>query len=632
MKKIVLLGVSALVAGWGSFAADFGPKVSREDFVRVAKTPHPRLILDDGDFAKIGRAIARKPNEPLGIIHQNLLGMAQNVQVTDGKFSFKPDGVKNPLAEARAFLRVAAASSYAYRQTRKSAYADSLAPLIGHYCEHFDEWMKASPIDAFIIHAEYALGLAFAYDWMHAALKPEMLAKMEGQMRRHILFCKWRESDGNNRSQVCNAAYLACAVALADRLDAAEMAEAANRRIESLRRSMALIYDQDGASNESASYWSYGINFQAIALAVLDKSFGTDFGLMDTSGFRKTLDHHLFTTDNLGGYFDYGDCNEKSTGAPGALYCAWKFNQPDNAWRELELVKKGGYKAAREAIVGLIGAYGLSTGPKPRPPKRKFYSAAGGTVPIAIARTGFGRDDAYAGIKGGSALDPHGHMDAGTFIYESFGQRWAADCFHPAYQHMRNILKQLGAEGDHTGIDHPYWSFFHVNNRQHNTLTVNGHNQVPSASARLIEVLDSGAARGATVDLTPCYALDLTKAVRSFELRDDQSFVVRDRLAAKDDGEARIRWTLCTRAEVTVDSKGIVLESGGVRMLVRTDAPDAEYRIWPSDPGAYPESPVGKLEAQGGLAPKGFHFTGFVFTLPAGASADVTTTFRRSDR
>ena len=80
---------------------------------------------------------------------------------------------------------------------------------------------------------------------------------------------------------------------------------------------------------------------------------------------------------------------------------------------------------------------------------------------------------------------------------------------------------------------------------------------------------------------------------------------------------------------MTVGAKGIVLESGGVRMLVRTDAPGAEYRTWPGDPGAYPETPIGKLEAEAGLAPKGVRFTGFVFTLPAGAGADVTTTFSR---
>ena len=66
--------------------------------------------------------------------------------------------------------------------------------------------------------------------------------------------------------------------------------------------------------------------------------------------------------------------------------------------------------------------------------------------------------------------------------------------------------------------------------------------------------------------------------------------------------------------------------AGGMKMQVRTDAPGAVYQTWPNDPTAY-ETQTSKYEK--GLLHKGYYFCGFTFTLPAGESAAVTTTFRK---
>lgn len=624
MKKIFI--VLALAAACCSAAAAQDYNV---DFAKVAAQKHPRLLLDNNDFKAIRKAVASSPNEAVKLIHKTLVDdQTKNMTLDNKSFHFKADGVKNPLGEARTFLRYAIAASYSYRMTKDRTFVYDFEPIIEYYCDNFDEWMKITPIDAFIIHTEYALGLAFAYDWMYDALKPSLKTRMEEQMRAHVLECKWNESDGNNRSQVCNASYMACAIAMADKLDAADMAGKMKFRIENLRKTMSLIYDQDGASNESASYWSYGADFQAFALAVLDKSFGTDFGLMDTSGFRKTLTYHNMTCDNLGNYFDFGDCNKGVSGSPCVLYYAWKFNDPNAAYSELKILREKSYKYNREAIVALVGAIGLGKDFAPVQSSRKYYAAVTGKVPVAIARTGYDKSDAYAGIKGGASTAPHGHMDIGTFTYEAYGQRWASDYYHYAYQRHRNILKTLNAPRK-KDITHPSWSFFHINNRQHNTLTVNGHNLVPTAEGKIVDTLNTGKEWGATLDMSACYALDLTKAVRSIVLREDQSFDVKDCVTANENGEAQIRWTLCTLAKPEVTADGIILTKGGVKMLLKTDAPGVEYKTWPNDPGAYPETPVGKIEAEAKLVHPEFSFAGFVFTLPAGASADVTTTFRK---
>ncbi len=624
MKKTLSLIAILVASAMTAFAQDY-----TVDFEKVVSQPHPRLVMNANDFKLEKKMVASGSNEALNIIHKNLLESTQNMNLDNKAFHFKPDGVKNPLSQARSFLQYAIAASYNYRYTKDLTFVRDFEPIIEHYCDNFDQWMKSSPIDAFIIHTEYAMGLAFAYDWMYEALKPSLRDRMEQQMRAHVLECRWHESDGNNRSQVCNASYMACAVAIAEKLDAKEMAEKLKFRIENLRKTMGLIYDEDGASNEGGSYWSYGANFQAFALAVLDKAFGTDFGLMNTSGFRKTLKYRNFICDNMGGYFDFGDCSKSVGTSPCVFYYAWKFNEPNAAYAELKLLREKGYNNNRSAIIGLLGAMGLGKDFAPVQSTQKYYPATKGEVPIVIARTGYDRSDAYAGIKGGAPTAPHGHMDIGTFTYEAFGERWASDYHHYAYQRHRNILKEINASGDRKKIDYPSWSFFHINNRQHNTLTVNGHNQIPTASGRIVDTLNTGREWGGTLDMTPCYALDLSKAVRSIVLREDQSFDVKDCVTANEKGEAVIRWTLCTLAKPQITPEGIILTKGDVKMLVKTDAPGVEYKTWPNDPGAYDETPVGKLEAEKKLVHPEFNFVGFVFTLKPGASADVTTTFRK---
>lgn len=600
------------------------------DFASVAARKHPRLLLDNDDMKSLRKMLMSNDNKAVSIISKTLQEVAEDkyMNVDNKKLNFTPDGVKNPLEQSRSFLRYAIACAYSYRLTKDKTFVYNFEPVIEHFCEHFDGWMADSPIDAFIIHAEYAMGLAYAYDWMYDVLRPAMRAKMEQQMRAHVLECRWNESDGNNRSQVCNASYMTCAIAIADKLDAAEMSGKMKYRIENLRKTMSLIYDKDGASNESASYWSYGADFQAFALAVLDKSFGTDFDLCNTSGFRKTMTYHNFTCGNLGLYFNYGDCGKSVGTSPCVFYYAWRFNNPNAAFSEYNMLRTKGYKYNREAIVALVGAMKLGSGFNPEQSQDKYYTAVSGQVPLVIARTGYDKNDAYAGIKGGSPMASHGHMDTGTFTYEAFGQRWACDYYIYAYQRHRNILKKIGTDLKRSDIEYPGWYFFHVNNRQHNTLTVNDHNLVPKGNGHIIDTLNTGHEWGATLDMSECYALDLTKAVRSFVLREDQTFDIKDCVTVNDNGEAQIRWTLCTTAKPELTPEGVVLTQGGVRMLVHTDAPGAEYKTWPNDPGAY-DNPVGKYEAEDKLVHPEFRFAGFVFTLPAGASADVTTTFRK---
>ena len=616
MKKLMTVAAGALFA-LTAFAQS-------PDWAKIASTPHPRLFVDDNEMKEIRKEVRANKNRFVCAIHDVMIGQTENVDPEKNKrLNFVPDGVKNPLENAREFMKVALASSYAYRETGDKAYVTDLLPAIEFYCDNFDRWMEETPIAAFIIDAEFAFGLAVAYDWMYKALPAGTKEKMLDQIKKRMLEHPWKESIGNNRSQVCNAAWFACAVAVAEHLDLSDMPKKFNDRLDNLKKSMERIYSIDGATNETPSYWSYGNMFQALAMMVFDCAFGSDYGMCAVPGFNKTLDYHLFTIGNHGEYFTYGDCGVNAGGSPAVWYYAWKFNRPDAVWYEIEKIKENPYKGDRSALIALIYAHRLGENLSDKRPESCFY-ATGGETPIVIARSGWTKDDAYLGIKGGTPMSSHTHLDVGMICYEAYGAKWSADFPHKAYQRYRNIVKKLGFTGSWKDPKHPNWVLFHMNNKQHSTLTVNDHTVNVKGKAEFLETYNTPEKRGGTLDMTSLYDEDLSLCKRTAVLLPDSSLKVTDEVTAK--GAAEVRWTFITTAKVSIKDDCIVLTKNGASVTLKTNAPGAKYQSWPEDPTAY-DTITSKYEK--GLGMDGYHICGFTFNVPAGQHCEFSTTIAK---
>lgn len=598
------------------------------DFAALAAISHPRLMMSDADLRDVRKALSRMdPN--VTTMHEAIMAQAEDMNLEKKAFQYEPDGIKDALSVSREFLKCAIACGYAYRFTKDKSYVRMTETVVEYLCANYPEWIEKAPIKAFIVEAEYALGLAVVYDWMFKALKPEMKDLIRKEIDLRMLKHKWKESQGNNRSQVCNAAWFACAAAVAETLDAGKMPPLIHERVEDLRETMNIIYYPDGAANESPSYWAYGANFQAFALWVLNSAYGTDFGLRDAPGFEKTLDYYIFSISNIGKYFTYGDCNRAVAASPCMWYYAWLFDKPGYLDAEIKLLQKGMYKTQRAILLGIVPAAKLGKIKTSVPDKKSYI--AGGTAPVYVARTGWNKDDAFLGIKGGSPSSTgHAHVDEGAFIYDAFGVRWADDLPHPSYQLTRNAVSAAKSTVSPINKEHAAWYVFHVSNRQHNTLTINSHNQMPDGFAELSEIIaPAGKDFGCKVDLSQMYICDLKNCSRSAILHPDQSLDIRDSFTVWEDADsaAEVRWTLCTPVKPVIKDDRIVLNSKGVKMVIKTDAPEAVFQEWPCDPTAYNDSPTGRHEPAD--AYKGFYLCGFTFKAPAGSIQDFTTTFRR---
>ena len=104
-------------------------------------------------------------------------------------------------------------------------------------------------------------------------------------------------------------------------------------------------------------------------------------------------------------------------------------------------------------------------------PTKQLWSCQG-EIPLCVVRRGwsFGKEDIYLGIKGGNCnswktmVTSHSHMDAGSFVFESRGVRWADDVMRPSYGPWFKALKEAGSHSGATYQNSLRWNTFNVNN------------------------------------------------------------------------------------------------------------------------------------------------------------------------
>ena len=96
-------------------------------------------------------------------------------------------------------------------------------------------------------------------------------------------------------------------------------------------------------------------------------------------------------------------------------------------------------------------------------------------------------------------------MDAGSFVYESDGVRWAIDLPQDSYLRIETAGVDLWNQND--GSER--WNLLRQNNKYHNTLTVNDKNHLATAEIGIDKVIDTTKKQGGVLDLTPIFRGDL---------------------------------------------------------------------------------------------------------------------------
>jgi Tol biopolymer transport system component/imidazolonepropionase-like amidohydrolase len=557
------------LAPGASHAARPAPEKARHDPLATLRRGHPRLLADAASWQRVLES--RRTDPRLDGLLRGLEAHARSL-LGEAPAEHRKIG-RRLLAVSRTVLERVLVLGTAYRTSGDMAFAlraerEMLAAAA------FPDWNPSHFLDV----AEMTAALAIGYDWLYDALPADSRASIRRAIVEKGLRLGvdsnarhngWHTRE-NNWNQVCFSGLTLGALAIAE--DEPELA----REVLSLAGAGIVHglkpYEPDGVYPEGPGYWSYGTTYQVLMLAALESALGSDWNLSRSPGFLESAGAYLQTTGPTGLLYNYADGREQRTLEPALFWFARRLREPGLLWQQLRAVDRA-LQSSPERIgeVKRFLSLALAWWPDapPKAPALPRYWVGRGANPVAVFRSSWTDERAlYLGLKGGSPDVNHGHMDAGSFVLERDGVRWARDLGLQEYE----SLESKGVDLWNRGQDSQRWQVFRLNNLSHNTLTIDGQLHRVSGFAPISAFSDRAGAAFAVVDLSPVFAGQAEHVVRGFKLIGDRAVLVQDELRGLEPG-AKVRWAMVTGADVSLDA------ADGSRATLREDGRELEARV-----------------------------------------------------
>lgn len=448
---------------------------------------------------------------------------------------------------------------------------------------NFVDWNPSVYLDV----AEISMAMALALDWTADALPESTIQMAKKALIEKGIQPSWPEYGGNptytwwishpnNWSQVCNGGMIAASIAIADE-DPELAARTIGRSLDALKYVFYENYYPEGVYPEGPMYWGYGTSYSVLTLNMLETAFGSDFGHRDYPGFMESAVYKIMTTNTPSGrYYNFADCKDEPT-VDGDVVLAWFAAQTGKSmfWDEdkfLTPAEEIGIGYLTGAALAWMSQYNeVSTEEPPT------VWVGRGRTPVAVFK-GNTNDGYYFAAKGGCGAVSHGHLDAGSFIFELNGVRWSIEI---------GIIKYLIGE---QGFDLwsqcqecERWELLNMHNRGHSTLTINGERHIVDGYSLVTDFV-LGEQPSVTFDLTPSLEAYLSAARRTFTKKDDRSLDIEDRIEV-DEATNMITWQFITRADVEIVRDGAVLTQDGQSLKLNNYShPGIDFTIVSLDP------------------------------------------------
>jgi hypothetical protein len=445
---------------------------------------------------------------------------------------------------------------------------------------NFTDWNPSHFLDV----AEMSMAVALALDWTGMEW-PESLRELalNSLIEKGIKPSYAEKGMGwitgtNNWNQVCNGGMIAASVAIAEK-DPELAARTIARSLDGMPYALQ-EYAPDGVYPEGSTYWSYGTSFSVITASMLNSAFGTDFGLADYPAFLKSADFRMLSVAPSGWYFNYADCGDQN-GEGGDITLAWFAAKSGNAtWFEKDkflLPPESMGKLSRLAGAGLVWLADFE--PRQEQPLPLTWKGDGFN-PVVIFRGGdLDPRQYYFGGKGGKATTSHGNMDAGSFVFELDGVRWAVD---PGNQNY-NEIEQTGFDLWGNCQDCQRWILLTKNNFGHSTVTVNNALFVNNGFASLTGFKE-GNTPEASFNLTAVYGDNLKSATRRFLKENNHSILIEDKFTLGKTTQ-NLTWQMMTTADVEIIKGGAILRLDGKELQLENLAhPELMVSVISLDP------------------------------------------------
>ncbi len=573
-------------------------------FAAAAMPAHPRLLVTEDEWKGLHSRMEEQP--AVREIIRATTARA-DAAIAAPPLTYQLTG-RRMLSVSRDALQRVLDLSTAWKVSGERRYLDRCRAEMLAVCA-FNDWHPVHHLDT----AEMQAAVAIGYDWLHADLSDAdrgiiETALLEKGLKETFKY-KALQKRGNNWNQVCMGGMILSAVALME-IEPELCSKALAEAMAAMPTGLEGSYPPDGAYSEGGGYWQYGTEFAALAIESLRTAGLPVSSIVNHPGFLESGRYVVLAHGSSGLLYNYGDTKERPL-AP----------NPAGAWMAREnrssalldffgapFLRIDERKASRLLA---LAAFWLPSPDEVKTDTLPLHFLGGGHSPVAFHRTGFGKEDTFLGVKAGKADVPHGHMDAGSFVLDHKGERWAADLGSQDY----HSLEEKGIVLFDMDQGSKRWAVFRLNNLSHNTLTYNGTHHRVGGEARIIS--SKGSPENETLlDISDPLGLpEGAGAQRRFAIGGTSAILtVTDTLTGLKPGDI-ITWHMATRAEVSSEGDGMILSSGKERLSLALSSPQGgRATARPADP-----PPASHDEANPGI-------TRITLDATAGNDGKVTVT------
>ena len=545
-----------------------GEQVIRDMIEKCGMNAHPRIIMTEEKFAKLKNHIG--DDSVTAILLDKLHREADRILEQPVCQYEIPDGIRL-LETSKRIQRRVAALALAYNIFGDEKYAQRGYAELDAAC-HFKDWNPSHFLDTAEMSTGFALGYDWLYHWMddaqRAFIRQNMIEKGFKQVmedfedKPRTRTYKWyQDYPGDNWKLVCTGSMSMAALAFGDEEDARGIsADVLNYTYREAYSFVRRAYSaKDGTYSEGLGYWDYATYYLGLHSSALRSAAGTDYGLADFDGLRKSVNFVRYMSSNTSKSFSFGDDGDsRDTGWAVLLWLGEYYQDygisairmkkiPDDSFNYLDLLwidedKTPASAADSPTDWGEVGAANASF--------RNTWNESG--IIAAL----------HAGINN---YKYHGHYDLGSFYLESNGARFFTDLGNENYElENRQYSYRIRAEG-------------------HNTLVINPSQELDQQEGAecLITGFSGGNEAFAITDLTAAYEPSGAKSiVRGLKMiKEKECVIIQDEISLNAPGE--IYWFAHTKGQISLanDGRSAIVTVGSEKLWVGIISNEGKFTV-----------------------------------------------------
>lgn len=508
---------------------------------------HPRLMVTDEILSEIRNDVELKSER------EAIIAKADK-EVENGTVSIDYNIVDGRLlAVSRRVKERVTTLAFAYNLTNDKKYLDAAWLVMEKACG-FPDWNTQHLIDT----AEMCCGIAFGYDWLYDSLSEERRQLIENAMWDKALSYAYNcyvngngtwMSDTTNRNIVNNGSFIIGALALLDKDEYAEKCEKIIQNAVYYIQFINETLEPDGAWTEGVGYLEYALEYLAQTCYSMETALNTEFSITQQQCIAGINPFLMYSSGTGGRNNFHDDSSYQESVSSEMLYLAKKRNKPSEA----EYYIKMRNKLQKEIEIGDL-IWKSSSGISNEMPLDGYFR---GTEFVAMRDTWNSDAKSYLSFHGGTndGGEGHSHIDAGSFVLDLNGIRWAEDLGTDSVTYSYGTGKRK--------------SIYRVRAEGHNTLVINPLNadlketqdggQAADTDAKVIDFCTLSDGSSATLDLSSAYPDSCTKVTRKFSLTDNRtSAIIEDDIELKDTSEIYWFMHMKTPDEVKENEDGSI--------------------------------------------------------------------------